>query len=145
MINVNVRWMSVENEWPTLSDCSTSKWSSQSISNCSKRYTARFSLHQVHGSQCTKEYYTKYSWRTLHGWRVNVKWGTMRCSLLPGTTVNTPQWPWMCPPGKQWQGTFDCPLPWGTSMALGCYVPTVGRCSTTVAHYGTPLQPTCSY
>ena len=28
-------------------------------------YTARFSLHQVHGSQCTKEYYTKYSWRTL--------------------------------------------------------------------------------
>ena len=27
--------------------------------------TARFSLHQVHGSQCTKEYYTKYSWRTL--------------------------------------------------------------------------------
>ena len=24
-------------------------------------YTARFSLHQVHGSQCTKEYYTKYS------------------------------------------------------------------------------------
>ena len=28
-------------------------------------YTARFSLHQVHGSQCTKEYYTKYSWRIL--------------------------------------------------------------------------------
>ena len=28
-------------------------------------YTARFSLHQVHGSQCTKEYYTKYSWRPL--------------------------------------------------------------------------------
>ena len=28
-------------------------------------YTARCSLHQVHGSQCTKEYYTKYSWRTL--------------------------------------------------------------------------------
>ena len=28
-------------------------------------YTARFSLHQVHGTQCTKEYYTKYSWRTL--------------------------------------------------------------------------------
>ena len=25
------------------------------------KYTARFSLHQVHGSQCTKEYYTKYS------------------------------------------------------------------------------------
>ena len=28
-------------------------------------YTARLSLHQVHGSQCTKKYYAKYSWRTL--------------------------------------------------------------------------------
>ena len=27
--------------------------------------TARFSLHQVHGTQCTKKDYTKYSWRTL--------------------------------------------------------------------------------
>ena len=64
---------------------------------------------------------------------------------LTCTTVSTPQWHWMCSPGRQWQGTFDCPLPWGTSMALGCHVPTVGRCSTTVAHYGTTLQSTCSY
>ena len=33
--------------------------------NCGTYYTAKFSLHQVHGSQCTKEDYTKYSWRTL--------------------------------------------------------------------------------
>ena len=106
-------------------------------------YTAKFSLHQVHGSQCTKAYYTVLLKDT--GWRVHGKWGTTRSPLLPGTTVNTPQWPWMCPPGRQWQGTFDCPLPWGTSIALGCRVPTVGHCSTTVAHYSTTLQPTCSY
>ena len=29
------------------------------------RYTARFSLHEVHDSQCTLENYTMYSWRTL--------------------------------------------------------------------------------
>ena len=28
-------------------------------------YTARFSLHQVNGSQCTSEYYILYSWRAL--------------------------------------------------------------------------------
>ena len=70
---------------------------------------------------------------------------TTRSPSLPGTTVNTPRWPWMCPPDRQWQGTFDCPLPWCTSMALSCRVLTVGCCSTTVAHYSTTLQPTCSY
>ena len=65
------------------------------------------------------------------GWRVHGKWGT-KC-----TTVNTSPWPWMCSPGRQWQGTFDCPLPWCTSMALGCCVLTVGRGSTMVAHYRT--------
>ena len=52
---------------------------------------------------------------------------------------------WMCPPGTQQRGAVACPLPWCTSMALGCRVPTVGHCSTTVAHCGTALQPMCSY
>ena len=79
------------------------------------------------------------------GWRVHGKWGTTRSPSLPGNTVNTPQWPWMCPPGRQWQGTFDCPLPWCTSMAIGCRVLSVGHHSTTVTHYGNTLQPMCSY
>ena len=79
------------------------------------------------------------------GWGVQGKWGTTRSPSLPDATVNTPQWPWMCPPGRQWQGTFDCPLAWCTSVALGCRVPTVGCHSTTVAHYSTTPQPMCSY
>ena len=40
----------------------------------------------------------------MHG-----KWGTTRSQELLCTTVNTPQWPWMCPPGRQQQGTLDVP------------------------------------
>ena len=64
-------------------------------------------------------YTCKYSWRTLADVCM-VKWGTTGSPSLMCTTVNTPQWPCMCPPGKQWQSTFDCPLPWCTSRALGC-------------------------
>ena len=74
-------------------------------------YTARFSLHQVHGSQCTKEYYTKHSLRTM----ADVCMVSEVLRVVPCCQV-----PWMCPTGRQWQGTFDCPLPWGTLMALGC-------------------------
>ena len=51
----------------------------------------------------------------------------------------------MCPPSRQWQGTFDCSLPRCTSKALSCCALQEGYCSATVAHHSTTLQPKGSH
>ena len=110
---------------------------------------------QVHVDQCTKKYCTKFSWRILADNFAYSNLGTMRSLLLMCTTVNTAHWPWkfngsmvwhtleVCPQAcRQWQGTFKCPLPWCTLMALCWWVPKWDCQSTTVAYHCTTPQPT---
>ena len=71
-------------------------------------------------------HYTKYTAASV------LKSATLSTSeghSLPCTMVNTRQWPRMCPPGRQRQGTVDCPLPWCTSKSLGCRMLQKGCCT----------------
>ena len=110
--------------------------------NSIQKYTARFSLHQVHGSQCTKEYYVKYSWRTLGVVCMvsEVLRVVPHCRVLLYLSVA------LDVPSMQTVTRYLwLSLTLVYSVALGCRVLTVGCHSTMVAHYGTTPQPTCSY
>ena len=69
-------------------------------------------------------------------------WCGDRRHAAPLPTACSPQWPWMCPPGRQPQCTFNCPLSWCTSVASGRHSLAYSR-ATAVVHCSTTLQPTC--